>query len=607
MDLNLEWHEPGDDTEYERKIRADDLVETMASLENTNRAVHTNTVDSYELYSNRALSTFDWGTGIFITASLEPLSRTTDNVVVEICDSMLAEVGKARPKIKPVCHGASWNARRNAKKLDKFLWGEFVRNDIYEIAKGVLLDAEVCGFGCIKVVMDDNDRLKLEKVFPDEILVDQQEVATLGTLKTVYRRRALPLEVVAATWDVPEEKLTPISGIYNVNYRTLGSSYVIVGEAIKLPSKGCPGRRVVAVQGLILEDEEWDNDWFPYVFFHYNRPLVGFYAQSLVELIIPDQIRLNEINEVIEEAQRLFCGGRVFVQHGSKVSSAAIDNIVGKVIYYTGVKPEAVTWPAVSGELYNERDRLKMNAYSKVGLNQSASSGQLPAAARLDSSPAVRELNSVQDSRLADITQRYEKFFVQVATTMINVIRTSGVNPETTWFSGGKRTRSEKIVWSEMKLDDMSYTMTLEPASSFSMTPSAIRDDLESKLLNQQISLAEYQKQLSVYDPDSATNLLAASAENLDMTQEKLEDGIAVMPDTHQDLVAGVKQMTSAYNMLDFYDDVPVEVYEVFINWIEAANGLTTKGTEPAMEQEAAPPAQVAQPQMPGMVPGMGM
>ena len=607
MDLNLEWHEPGDDTEYERKIRADDLVETMASLENTNRAVHTNTVDSYELYSNRALSTFDWGTGIFITASLEPLSRTTDNVVVEICDSMLAEVGKARPKIKPVCHGASWNARRNAKKLDKFLWGEFVRNDIYEIAKGVLLDAEVCGFGCIKVVMDDNDRLKLEKVFPDEILVDQQEVATLGMLKTVYRRRALPLEVVAATWDVPEEKLTPISGIYNVNYRTLGSSYVIVGEAIKLPSKGCPGRRVVAVQGLILEDEEWDNDWFPYVFFHYNRPLVGFYAQSLVELIIPDQIRLNEINEVIEEAQRLFCGGRVFVQHGSKVSSAAIDNIVGKVIYYTGVKPEAVTWPAVSGELYNERDRLKMNAYSKVGLNQSASSGQLPAAARLDSSPAVRELNSVQDSRLADITQRYEKFFVQVATTMINVIRTSGVNPETTWFSGGKRTRSEKIVWSEMKLDDMSYTMTLEPASSFSMTPSAIRDDLESKLLNQQISLAEYQKQLSVYDPDSATNLLAASAENLDMTQEKLEDGIAVMPDTHQDLVAGVKQMTSAYNMLDFYDDVPVEVYEVFINWIEAANGLTTKGTEPAMEQEAAPPAQVAQPQMPGMVPGMGM
>lgn len=602
MELNLEWHEPGDDTEYEQTIRAGHLVDTMASLEMTNRSVHSQTVENYELYSNRMLSTFDWGTGIFLSASLEPLSKTTDNVVIEVVDAFQAEVGKARPKIKPVCHGASWKDRRNAKKLDKFLWGEFVRNDVYELGKSVFKDAEIAGFGCIKVRIEDCDEdeteLELERVFPDEILIDQQEVAAIGKVRTIYRRRVLPADVVSATWDIPVEDLQPIQGLYNVNYRKMGSGYVVVGEAYKLPSKGIPGRRVVATHNRILEDEVWDHDWFPYVFFHFNKPVVGFYTQSLVEMVLPDQIRLNEINEVIEEAQRLFCGGRVFVQHGSKISGGDIDNIVGKVIYYTGQMPEAVTWPAVSVELYNERERLKANAFTKVGLNQNASNGALPQAARLDSSAAVRELNTVQDSRLSDITQRYEKFFVDLATCMVNVIRAEGKNSRTVWFSGGNRTRAEVINWKDIDLEDSAYTMTLMPASSFSMTPSAIRDDLESKLLNGQISLQEYQKQLAVYDPDTATNLLAASAENLDMTQEKLENGEMVLPDVHQDLVAGIEQMTLAYNMLDFYDDVDVEVYEAFINWIEVAKSYTNMGAEPAMEQEVAPPPPMMPPVM---------
>ncbi len=601
---NLHWLDEGD-TDYEKQCRANSLIEDMRSLEMVTSAVHRSNHFNFQLYSNRFLASFDWGTGYYTQTSLEPVSSTTDNVVVEVIDAMLAEVGKARPKAKPICHGASLKDRQNARKLDKFLWGEFVRNDIYEEGKKALLNAEVCGFGCIKVCAEEEEEgsvsIKLENIFPDEILVNQQEVLATGEVRTVYRRRVLPVEVVAQMFDIPESEIEPVSTYDYVGYREIGKGYTVLGEAYRTH-----GKHVIAIKDRILFEEDWDHCWLPFVFLHYARPMQGFYTQSLVELVLPDQIRLNEINDVIEEAQRLFCSGRLLVPHGSKVSSSSLDNAVGRIITYTGAAPEAVTWPAVSGELYAERDRLKAGAFSKSGLNQAASSGALPAQARLDSSPAVRELNSVQDSRLSDLVQRYEKFYMDIAKTMVKVLKLEGKSAKTIWFPTSNHSITEKIEWKDIDLEDNSYTIMLEPASSFSMTPSAIRDDLESKLARGEISPQQYHDQLRQYDPDALLSILSAVKVALDSHQAKLENGEAVLPDRSMDLVTGLEQMLSFYNLLLTYDESPelTKAKLVTLNWIEAAKSYSNEAAQPSIEQSMAPPAQ---PMMPAMAPMMQM
>lgn len=604
------WAEPADesigDSDYVDQCRANSLLEHMRSLEENHKEVHRQNLFNYQLYSNRFLSSFDWGTGILTAASLAPVSQTTDNVILEVVDATLSEIGKARPKAKPICHGASWKTRQMARKLDKFLYGEFVRNKVYEVGKELLLNSEVCTFGAAEVTIEEdakgNSRTCVKSVFPDDLLIDQQEVVATKKIWHIIHRQVLPAHVVAATYniDLQEARDAAESMTTYLSYRPKDPEYVVVGTAYRISAEGLPGRKVIAIKDRLLLDEPWDHEWLPYVFFHWQRPMQGFYTQSLVEQILPDQIRLNEINEVIEEAQNIMCGPRLLAQQGSQINPQALDNIIGKVVYYTGAEPKAVTWPAVAKELYEERDRRKSNAFTKVGLNQQAASGNVQG--RLDSSPAIRELNQVQDNRLADPTQRYELMFMELAHTMVRVIKASGKSPTTVWYSGGRRTRAEKIDWSKIDLDEDSYTMILEPASSFSMTPSAIRDDLEAQLARGEITPDRYRQQLQAPDPDNETSILAAAAEHTDFLMEECEEGRPVNIDPNVDLVNALQRLTLGYNLLSRYEDVPVEVYECFLDAIEQIKMWSQKAMEMPPENEMAPPVAMPMPAQP--VPG---
>jgi hypothetical protein len=603
------WEAPSSDDyhseEFVEECRANSLIEHMRSLEETQKEVHRQNLFNYQLYSNRYLSCFDWGTGLLTAASLAPVSQTTDNGILEVVDAMLSEIGKVRPKIKPIGHNASWKTRRNITKLDKFLYGEFVREHYWEKQKDLLLNAEVCNFGAFHVSLKKTKqgaKSCIESVFPDDILIDQQEVIATKKIWTIIHRRVLPLDVVASTWNIPKEELANAatqSDTY-LSYRTKSKDFIVVGTAWRAGCDGVPGRKVTAIKDRILEDESWEHEWLPWVFFHYSRPLQGFYSASLVEQILPDQIRLNEINDVIEEAQNIMCGPRLLAQKGSQLNPQVLDNIIGKVVYYTGNEPKAVTWPAVAAELYQERDRRKANMFTKAGLNQTTASGQLPGAARLDSSPAVREYSAIQDGRLADITQRLEKVAESVAKTIINVIKASGEDVETIWYSGPKKSKTEKIKWSEINLEEEDYTMILEVASSFSMTPSAIRDDLEAQLARGEITPERYRQQIQSPDPDNETSILTAAAENVDWVIEQCEDGKLVSIIPQMDLVSLEQRATLAMLNLDKYEDVPVEVREAFIDVIEQCKMWSQQGMETDPMMEAAPP--VGMPAMP--VPG---
>jgi hypothetical protein len=132
--------------------------------------------------------------------------------------------------------------------------------------------------------------------------------------------------------------------------------------------------------------------------------------------------------------------------------------------------------------------------------------------------------------------------------------------------------------------------MILEAASSFSMTPSAIRDDLEAQLARGEITPDQYRKQLQSPDPDNETSILAAAAENVDYVIEQCEDGKRVSIVPQMDLVALEPRATLAYLNLDKYEDVPVEVRESFLDVIEQCKMWSQQGMETDPIMQAAPP-----------------
>lgn len=617
--------------EYVEAQRASSLFSCAKILESAQREVHEQNLWAAQLYSNRELAAFDWGTGQLYKASLAPISRTGENIVKRVVDTLVSQVGKNRPKPKPVARGAGWRCRQQIRKLDKFLYGTFQHQMAWAKGKRIFRDGEIFGLGCMHVCVDDDPvmgtMVKLERVFPDEILVDQMEIVACGRIRHMYRRRALPIEVVAATYNLSEEELRELpqnqySPSTYLDYRPVGAGWTIVIEGYQLADgRGNPGRWMVATEKMVLAEGEWEHEWLPYVFFQYNDPVSGFYAPGVVEEALPYQIRLNEINEVIRDAQDLMGRPRILVAEGSRVNPLEIDNLVGRFVKYTGIKPEAISWPAINAEIYNERERCIRTCLEHFGLSNLATTVTPPPGARFDSSPAFREFNAIQDDRLADPAQRYEEFYLELAKRICQVCAASGGNPVTTWYSGYKNSQSEKIEWDEIKYDLNSFIMSMEAVSIYSMTPSAARDELEKQLAMGLISPEEYRLELADPDQESALSLAAAAASDLNRVKELLESGKYEHPIPEQDLVNGVSKMTLAFLDLSRFEDNDddyesdeeransarlEDVKMAFLNWITEAKAILQQGAEPSAQTAPSVPNAPQMPQGPSMMPPVG-
>jgi hypothetical protein len=614
------------------KARANSLIDTARGLENAQREVHEQNLYAAQLYSNRELASFDWGNSALYRASLAPIQRAGENLVLMVVDTLVAQVGKNKPKARPQTRGASWKLRQQAQKLDKFLYGEFIRNRVYEEGKRIFRDACIFGFGALFVGVE-NGELCVERVFPDELLVDQMEVVAAGKARHYYRRRVLPVEVVAATYyadsdrDETIERLKAIARSTDyLEYRAVGEGYVVVVEAWQLALSGSPGRHVVAIQDDLIVDEPYDLTVPPFAIFHWQAPLSGFYSPSAVEQCLPYQVRLNEINDVIRDAQDLMGRPRILVAEGSRVNPLEVDNLVARFIKYTGIKPEAVTWPAIAPEIYNERDRQVRICLEQFGISNLAAKTEVPSGARFDSSAAFREFNSIQDDRLADPAQRFERFYLDIAELMIKQLRASGAKPKTIWSTGGSRNSPgmmEAIDWAEINLDDSAYVLQLEATSVFDSTPSAIRDELEKQLAMGLITPEQYRLELSSPDDQAELSLQAAAAADIRRVISLLEEGKYESPTPIQDLVNGVSLVSLAALRLNQYEDEDGELEDIkfnFLNWITEARNILEAGAEnPNPLQPAEPSAATdimqtgnpmmdpAMAQMGGMMPPGGM
>ncbi len=357
------------------------------AIEECQGEYHQQLLDSARLFTNRELISFSWGWGMDYV-SMQPITRLTENLVLSVGDSMTSSIGKNKVKPTPVTRGASFKTRRAAKGLDKFLYGEFRRTDAWHLAKNAYRDSYWAGVGTLHGYWEKKGKeatLCLERVFPDELVIDQMECAFTSKPRTVYRRRVMPAAELAARFEGFDPELDKPSYISSNNYnRSPAQGYVVVVEAYRLPCHGVPGRHTIGTENQTLEDEEWKHPWLPYVFYHWQEPLSGFYPPSGVEQVIPYQLDLNRVNLVIRDGQDLMVRPRLWVPPGAKVTLSQVDNRIGKVLV-SAVQPVPMVWPGAGPELYSERDRIVRTCFEYFGLTQLSSQGKLPQGARLDS------------------------------------------------------------------------------------------------------------------------------------------------------------------------------------------------------------------------------
>lgn len=611
----VEWWEP---EEYDEEERASSLFSHAKDLETRHQDAHENNLLYSQLYSNRELPSFDWGYGVSIEPSLSPVSRLSENLALSVVDTFVARIGKMRPKPTVVLRGAPWKLRRSAKKLDRWLYASFMKHKVFSHGKLVFRDSAIFGFGALRVDVD-GDELCAERVFPDDVLVDQRECLSGQAPLHLMVRRVMTYSECCERFGLEEDEVAEAGESKYLGYRGVGPKHIVVIEAWRRAmctesGKTIPGRRVLALNDRILDEEEWNEPWFPVVFYRWQEPTNGWYSPSAVEQVFPYQLRLNEINEVIREAQDLMARPRILVPDGSRINVNQITNEIGKFIRYTGpLKPEALNWTAVSAELYGERDRLVRSCYEFMGISQMSAQAQAPANARFDSSAAFREFSDIEQARFSDQAQRLEEFYLEVAETMVRMAKRYKVKAPAVWWRQGQRNRSEEIKWADIDLDQDAYHISLAPSSTINETTAARKDELYRMLTTGEITPAQYQQHVANPDLEQLSSLAAAASEDIDRVIELLEDGKYEAPTEFQDLSGGLARIHHAYLRLRDWEGVPEEVFNYFEQWMLHAKAIIDgqqAGMVATAAQQALPPGMgapsIANPAPPPMPMGQG-
>ncbi len=357
-----------------------------------------------------------------------PDDRPTFNLVQVGVDTLASRIATHEPQPKFLTDGADYKDRHLAQQLNQFIIGEFYQTKAFDKGRRMFRDGLVMGPGALKVYRGDDDKVAVDRVLVTDLFVDDNDSLNgnpqqLVQLKLVDRDKLLANNRKAKTIiaDTPQSypDNAPDTG------RTTADQVMVV-EGWKLPSGDdpkapgfIPGRHTIATTGGVIFDEEWNKPKFPFAFFNYQDPFLGFWGQGVATQLFGTQLSLNRILHTITRAITLVGVPRVFIDQGSKVVKAHNNNEIGVIITYTGAKPSYEVAPCNAPELYAERDKLIDYGMRQLGVSSMQAQGQKPGG--LNSGEAIRSFDDVSSDRFAETSKKFDQIFIDLAYLITDV------------------------------------------------------------------------------------------------------------------------------------------------------------------------------------------
>ena len=499
------------------------------------------------------------------------MHRVTMNICASMCDTVAAKLCKNRPKATFLTSGGDFTQQRKARRLDRFVFGQFYHTDIYAVMPKVVMDALIFGTGFLKVFHCSQKGIACERVLPSEILCDDSE-SMYARPQTLYQRKYISLETLKGLYPHLAEQLDRVEHAEALEDRRNLPPQLEVIEAWHLPTvKGGEGRHVIAVDGLVLLDELYAKTHFPFVTLRYQEKLLGYYGSGLIEQLTGIQIELNRLLRAIQEQQHL-AKPKILVEMGSQVSKMQLSNEVWGVINYTGTPPTFYVPRTVSPDVVQHIDRLYNRAYEIAGVSMLDATSRKPAG--LESGVALREFNDITTERFMLLAQRYEQAYLDAGKLMIDLARDLHADGEDTEVISYGDKEIEKIKWSEIDLAEDMYVMKVYPTNLLPATPAAklqrTIEMLQGGLLDKRQALVL----LDYPDLESVNNLATAAYKDIQLLiEEMLERGNYHVPEPMMNIPMALEMVNSAY-LLAKTQGAPEERLDLLRRFLEESAAL---------------------------------
>lgn len=517
-----------------------------------------------------------------VEASYSVTNRVTLNVVQSMVDTVVSKITKNKPKATFLTSGADFSLQTKAKKLTKFVEGIYSYTDFYEKATMAFQDSCIFGTGCLKIFIEDG-QIKTERIMIDEIKVDDVE-SFYGKPRQIHQVKYVQKSVLKEAFPGYDIKIEEASSSDSNTFQDFQSSTykdmvrVIESWHLKSGPNAKDGKHTICISSGTLFEEDYDKDYFPFVFFRWGDRPVGFFGQGLAEQLQGIQLEINKILRTIQVSMHLVSVPKLLVEASSKIVSSHLNNRIGGIIKYAGTPPAYAPLGGIPGELFSHLDRLYQRAYEISGISQLSAQALKPAG--LDSGKALREFNDLETERFMSVAKRYEKTFMDAAEIMIDMAKDLYLAEGDFKVKVKDGKFVESISWKDVDMDKDKYLMQVFPTSALSNTPAARLADVQDLLAAGFIDKEDALNLLDFPDLESTMNLLNADSKNLERIIEKMmDDGEYFPPEPYQNLENCLRKTQQAY-LLYKVQGAPDDRLELLRQYMEDCQNLLERARE---------------------------
>lgn len=611
------------------ELKGDDLAKEVSSIGATlweaDSARRTEIEKNLRRFGGKTLR------GLFISRDPSP---DTDNIRLNITkavtETLMAKVGSNRPRPRILTTGGDHALRMRAKKLQRFLDGTFKQAGIYKLTPLVFRDALLCGTGVTNFYAHcGKKQVVAERVFPAEILVDHLEGID-GTPQSMWRVKVIDRDKLAAMFPSKRKAIAGLAAVTEEDMPVdLGQDsdarsdrMVRVFEAWHLAlfaEKGLiPGRRVMVAGDILLCDDEWEHDFFPFEFFHWSAPVRGFWGDSAVAEIRGLEKEVNTLLQKVQRGMALAGQPWILSPRIAKVKPGKLTNESGLIVEYDGMTPPTIqTFQPVHPQLIEQMWTLHAKAFEQLGTNEYQASATKPSG--IESGRGLEQLSEEHLVRFKHVSQGFEDMvatsfsrqLVRCATQLDEELKATGTKEGFVVRAVANKTHI-KLSWSECKLSPDDFFMETWPASVLPLTPSGKTEEVERWMQMGVVDPARARTLLDFPDLESETDVVTSDRELCEWQLEQmLDEGKQINPEPRQDLSWALQRGTFALEkaMQDGTPPAHLDLLRTFLNACDdyltppmpapemAAPGMAPPMAAPPMGPPGVPPA----PPMPGM------
>lgn len=454
---------------------------TVKQIDNASSGLQSLNLRNLKLYGNQEVNSSGLNVASYVqtnhsTAVPSSTNKISLNVIASCVDTLVAKIGKNKVKPYFLSSNATLRQKRKAQSMNRFTQGLFHDSKVYKTAPRVLKDACIMGTGVTKVYTNPiTNRVTVDRVLPDELCVDIND-GYYGEPRNLYQRKFVPKTLLKSLYPELADRIQQAQVEMLDAHALSGTAtdMVLVIEAWHLPSSpdAKDGRHLITVNTVVLVDETWEDECFPFAILHYKAPVLGYFGSGVAEELTGVQIEINRLLMFIRDSMKVISNPRVYLQRGSKIVKEHMTNQIGGIVQYDGQAPIIQAAQAVHPEIFQQLERLYEKAFQIVGVSQLSSQSQKPSG--LDSKVALREFSDIETERFATLALAYQELHIDIATLAFKEIQRNAKAGKASYTvkAFDRKHGVEKLDWKDIYSEDDMFVMQPFPTSALPDTPS---------------------------------------------------------------------------------------------------------------------------------------